>query len=115
MDRWLTEVLYMHNSCFMPTLTCCGPPNSLSKIDDECRARVPRGWLRRHRAHRAGDARSVSGLGSRPNDDPVRLTMHVEPQSLIEHDEKRFDTPRTGLEGARHGQRPKALARYHQM
>ena len=55
-DRQLTDVFYVHNGYFMPTSVRCGRANSSSKVDDERKARLPRCWLRRHCAHRAGDA-----------------------------------------------------------
>ena len=63
MDRWLTDVVYGHNRCFMPTLVCCGQANSSPKVDDECRAGVSKCWLRRHGAHRTGDAQPVAEVG----------------------------------------------------
>ena len=62
-DRWLIDVYYVHNCCFMPTLACCRRANSSPQVDDECRARLTRCWLRGNRPHRAGDAQPVGEVG----------------------------------------------------
>ena len=61
--RELTDMYDVHDSFVMPTLVCCARDNSLPKVDEERRARVPRCWLHRYCANGTGYAQPVGEVG----------------------------------------------------
>src|SRR5487761_188025 len=102
MERRLVEVFYAHNRCFMPTSVCCGRANSSPQVDDECRARLPRCWLRRYRANGTGDAQPVGEVGK-----GLRQVQHDAPHGTLDPDAK-LQEPLT--QGADLGSRTLAAA-----